>query len=96
MRVSFRNGFYAGLLLALVIAIWLFQLWQPGRQVQRTVNTGERNRSKGLGGNAGFLDSVIKTSGQNRPRVIAAPAVIHSLALRLTVQAPSLSVRPTR
>lgn len=34
MQISFRNGFYAGLLLALIIGIWLFQLWQPARQVQ--------------------------------------------------------------
>jgi len=33
MPISFRNGFIAGLLLAAVAGIWLFQLWQPERQV---------------------------------------------------------------
>ena len=33
MRSAFRNGFYAGVLLAVVIGIYLFQLWQPDRQV---------------------------------------------------------------
>jgi hypothetical protein len=31
--VNFRHGFYAGLLLAAIVAIYLFQLWQPERQV---------------------------------------------------------------
>jgi len=34
MRVSLRNGFYAGLLIALGIGIYLFQVWQPERQVR--------------------------------------------------------------
>ena len=33
MRPAFRNGFYAGALLALIVGIYLFQLWQPDRQV---------------------------------------------------------------
>lgn len=32
--VTFRNGFYAGLLVALVWGIYLFRLWQPQRQVE--------------------------------------------------------------
>jgi hypothetical protein len=32
--MSFRNGFYAGLLLALIVGLYLFRLWQPERQVQ--------------------------------------------------------------
>ncbi len=31
--MSFKNGFFAGLFLAGIIATWLFQLWQPERQV---------------------------------------------------------------
>jgi hypothetical protein len=33
IRPAFRNGFYAGALLALIVGIYLFQLWQPDRQV---------------------------------------------------------------
>jgi hypothetical protein len=31
--MSFRNGFIAGLLLAIILGVWLSQLWQPARQV---------------------------------------------------------------
>ena len=34
MRASFRNGFYAGLLLAVAAGLYLHQLWQPARQVE--------------------------------------------------------------
>jgi hypothetical protein len=33
-RVTFRNGFYAGLGVTLVWAIYLFRLWQPQRQIE--------------------------------------------------------------
>jgi hypothetical protein len=33
-RVTFRNGFYAGLAVTLVWAIYLFRLWQPQRQIE--------------------------------------------------------------
>ena len=33
IRAAFRNGFYAGALLAVIVGIYLFQLWQPDRQV---------------------------------------------------------------
>lgn len=32
--MSFRTGFYAGLLLAVVLGLYLFRLWQPQRQVE--------------------------------------------------------------
>jgi len=32
--VTFRNGFYAGLLVAVVLGIYLFRLWQPQRQIE--------------------------------------------------------------
>lgn len=34
MPISFRNGVYAGLLIALIVGIYLIRLWQPERQVQ--------------------------------------------------------------
>lgn len=34
MNPTFRNGLYAGLLLALLLGLYLYQLWQPARQVQ--------------------------------------------------------------
>lgn len=32
--MNFRNGFYAGLLLTLIVGLYLVRLWQPERQVQ--------------------------------------------------------------
>jgi hypothetical protein len=32
--VNFRNGFYAGLIVAVVVGIYLFRLWRPERQVE--------------------------------------------------------------
>jgi hypothetical protein len=32
--VNFRNGFYAGLVVALIVGIYLFRLWRPERQVE--------------------------------------------------------------
>ena len=34
MPVSFRNGVYAGLLIALIVGVYLIRLWQPDRQVE--------------------------------------------------------------
>jgi hypothetical protein len=33
MRPAFRNGIYAGALVAVIVGTYLFQLWQPDRQV---------------------------------------------------------------
>lgn len=32
--MNFRNGFYAGLLVALILGLYLFRLWQSERQVE--------------------------------------------------------------
>jgi len=32
--VNFRNGFYAGLLVALIVGLYLFRLWQPEHQIE--------------------------------------------------------------
>ena len=34
MPRNFRNGFYAGLVLALILGVYLARLWRPERQVQ--------------------------------------------------------------
>ena len=31
--MSFRTGFYAGLIVAVIWAVWLIRLWQPQRQI---------------------------------------------------------------
>jgi hypothetical protein len=32
--VNFRNGFYAGVLVAVIVGLYLFRLWQPEHQVE--------------------------------------------------------------
>jgi hypothetical protein len=32
--ISFRNGVYAGLIIALIVGVYLIRLWQPERQVE--------------------------------------------------------------
>ena len=34
MPISFRNGVYAGLLIALIVGVYLIRLWQAERQIQ--------------------------------------------------------------
>ena len=34
MPLSFRNGVYAGLIIALIVGVYLIRLWQPERQVE--------------------------------------------------------------
>jgi hypothetical protein len=34
VALNFRNGFYAGLLVALIWGVYLFRLWQPPRQLE--------------------------------------------------------------
>ena len=33
-QVTFRNGFYAGIVVAVIWGIYLFRLWQPERQIE--------------------------------------------------------------
>lgn len=34
VRSIFRNGFYAGVLTAIILGLYLFQLWQPEKQIR--------------------------------------------------------------
>jgi len=93
MRVTFRNGFYAGLLLAIGVGLYLFQLWRPERQVRlhsiHLLETIEQNKWARL---ADFLDEAYQDQwGQDRALVITRlrsilPAVRN---LRLEVMAPA-------
>src|SRR3978361_2267099 len=72
MRISFRNGFYAGLLLSVAIGIYLFQLWQPERQVQlhsvHLMRAAEADQWQKV---AGFIDETYQDQwGQDRATVL--------------------------
>ncbi|HEX8077819.1 MAG TPA: hypothetical protein VF511_08390, partial [Chthoniobacterales bacterium] len=45
--MTFRNGFYAGLIVAVIWGIYLVRLWRPARQVElHTVHLVERVEAK--------------------------------------------------
>lgn len=73
MRVSFRNGFYAGLLLAVIIGLWLFRLWQPERQITlHSLHLLEALEEKDWEEAAVFIDeSYLDQWKQNREIVVA-------------------------
>jgi hypothetical protein len=61
MGTSLRNGFIAGLLLALIIGIYLFRLWQPERQVElHSLHLLQALERKGWSDVAAFVDPTYK------------------------------------
>src|SRR5437773_12563396 len=58
MPISFRGGFYGGLIAALLVGVFLIWLWQPGRQVRRhTENFLHAIEHKNWAGAADFIGS---------------------------------------
>ena len=70
MPISFRGGFYGGLIAALLVGVFLVWLWQPGRQVRRhTENFLHAIEHKNWTGAADFIGSDITISGATIGRV---------------------------
>ncbi|MGZ5019075.1 MAG: hypothetical protein ACXWAV_01475 [Chthoniobacterales bacterium] len=92
MRLSFRNGFYAGLSLAVVIAVWLWQLWQPTRQVElHSEHLIAAVQSKNWDALGRFLDDGYRDQwNQDRPLVLSRLREVLRFArnLRLTSSSP--------
>ena len=58
MPISFRGGFYSGLIVALLVGVFLIWLWQPERQVRRhTENFLHAVEHKNWAGAADFIGS---------------------------------------
>ncbi len=66
IRPSFRNGFYAGLLVAIVAGIYLLQLWKPERQIElhslHFLHAIERNDPEAIGD---FIDPAYQDQWQH-------------------------------
>lgn len=95
MPMSLRNGFYAGLLLALGIGLYLFQLWQPERQVRlhalHLVHAVERNDWKKV---EQFIDPHYRDRwGHDRELLLARLRLVLAYArnLHLEIVAPATS-----
>ena len=65
-RASFRNGFFAGVLVAIVLGIYLIQLWKPERQIElhslRLLRAIEQNDAAALGD---FVDPTYRDQWQH-------------------------------
>lgn len=71
--MSFRNGFLAGAAVAVVIGLYLFQLWQPARQVElHTANLLEAIEDGDWAEVTGFLaESYQDQWGHDRESAVA-------------------------
>ena len=72
MPISFRGGFYSGLIAALLVGVFLIWLWQPGRQVRRhTENFLHAIEHKNWTGAADLIGSDYHDQwGNDRARVL--------------------------
>lgn len=95
MRITFRNGFIAGVLLAVIIALWLFQLWQPARQVQlHSEHLISAVEDKDKDDIAAFVDHAYRDQwGEDRAMMLERLLQLLAYArnLRLHVDAPIIS-----
>lgn len=94
MTVSFRNGFYAGLLLAAIIALWFWQLWQPARQVElHSEHLLGAVQSKNWDAIGGFLDQSYRDQwNEDRPLVLSRLREVFRFARNLHITAGSPTV----
>jgi hypothetical protein len=85
--MSFRNGFYAGLLVAGVLAIWLWQLWQPARQVElHSEHLLGAVQAKNWDAIGGFVDESYRDQwNQDRPLVLSRLREVLRFARNLSV-----------
>ena len=95
VRVSFRNGFYAGLLCALVLGLYLFQLWQPEKQVSlHSLHLLKALEEKNWKDAGDFVDqSYADRWGHDRNLLLARLRAVLPYArnLRFSVIAPAVS-----
>ena len=72
MLISFRGGFYAGLVIALCAGLYLIWLWQPERQVRRhTENFLQAIEHKNWDAAADFVAANYQDQwGDDRKRVL--------------------------
>jgi Na+/H+-dicarboxylate symporter len=69
IRPAFRNGFYAGALVAVIAGIYLFQLWQPDRQVHlHSVHLATALEQKEWDDVSGFLRPTTPINGDTTAR----------------------------
>src|SRR4051812_8751715 len=96
MQVTFRNGFYAGLALAILIAAYLFWLWRPERQVRlHNEHLLAAVESKDWSNFAEFIDDSYQDQwGNDRALLLTRLREILSYARNLRIDRLGVGVRP--
>ena len=94
MGNTFRNAFYGGAILAVIIGVWLLQLWQPARQVQlhceHLISAIEGKKWDSI---AAFLDDGYQDQWkQDRALVLSRLREVLSFARNLRMQIDSPAV----
>ena len=86
---TFRNGFYAGALLAVAAGVYLFQLWQPERQVSlHSIHLVEALEERDLDAVASFLNAGYQDQwGHDRASLLSRLGTVLRYARDLDVQA---------
>jgi len=92
---NFRHGFYAGLLVAAVLGIYLFQLWQPERQVTlHSANLIEALEENDWSDLADFIaDNYEDRWGHDRAVVLLRLREVLSYAPNLQIEAIGVAAR---
>ncbi|HEV3409505.1 MAG TPA: hypothetical protein VG095_04380 [Chthoniobacterales bacterium] len=95
MRITARTGFLAGLLLAIPVALWLWQLWTPARQVQlHSENLLAAIEAHDWEGIAEFVDEAYADQWeQDRALMLSRLEQVLRFArnLRISVEAPAVT-----
>jgi hypothetical protein len=93
--VIFRNGFYAGLAVAVVWAIYLFRLWQPQRQIDlhnaHLLEQVEKHNWKGVGEFVG--DTYQDRWGNDRPLLLQRLPQVFGALGKTQIEARDIAVR---
>jgi hypothetical protein len=97
MKVSFRNGFYAGAGLAVIVALYLFWLWQPERQVRlHNEHLLAAVEAKNWSKFAEFIDDSYQDEwGNDRPLILTRLREVLSYARHLRIDPFGVGVRRT-
>ena len=96
----FREGFYGGLTIALLIGLYLTWLWQPERQVKRhTENLLHKIEQKNWAGVADFIDSEFTDQwGNDRVLLIERTGEVFGYLrnVRITIVDPTVNIAKDR
>jgi hypothetical protein len=93
--VNFRNGFYAGLIVAAIWAVWLALLWQPERQIElhttHLLEAIEKHQWKAVGD---FVDTHYQDRwGNDRARLLERLHEVFRMLPNARIEARTPSIR---